>query len=398
MDQLFADRIQDVPRSFIREILNLALQDDIISFAGGLPNRLLFPVDEIREVTHQILSESGAEVLQYGSSEGDIGLREWISRRYLDKQGLKIPVEQILITSGSQQGLDLLGKVLINAGDPVLIESPGYLGAIQAFSVYQANFHPVEVDQQGMDIEQLKQTLKTVQPKLAYTVSNFQNPSGISYSQENKRAVAEAIKHQKTLLIDDDPYGELRFSGKATTPFWELLPNQTVMLGSFSKVVVPGLRLGWIVAPQSLIDKLLIAKQASDLHTSLLPQRMMHHYLMAYSLDQHIASIIDQYGRQRDAMLSAIERYFPKQIKVTRPDGGMFLWASLPAPLTAKAVFDLAVKEGVVFVPGDPFYTSPHIVRTLRLNFSCVDEKTIETGIRRLGGVIKRLLDTDAAL
>lgn len=396
MDQLFADRIQDVPRSFIREILNLALQDDIISFAGGLPNRLLFPVEEIQEVTNQVLSESGAEVLQYGSSEGDIGLREWISRRYLEKQGLEIPIERILITSGSQQGLDLLGKVLINAGDPVLIESPGYLGAIQAFSVYRASFHPVEVNQQGMNIEQFEQTLEACQPKLAYTVSNFQNPSGISYNEENKRAVALALRGRKTLLIDDDPYGELRFSGKPTTPFWTLLPNQTVMLGSFSKVVVPGLRLGWIVAPQSLIDKLLIAKQASDLHTSLLPQRMMHRYLSCYSLDQHIELIINQYGRQRDAMLKAIDRYFPRQISVTRPDGGMFLWVSLPALLTAKQVFDLALQEQVVFVPGDPFYTDGQTIRSLRLNFSCVDVATIEIGIRRLGGVISRLLDSDA--
>jgi len=334
--------------------------------------------------------------LQYGSSEGDVGLREWISRRYREKQGLEIPIEQILITSGSQQGLDLLGKVLINAGDPVLIESPGYLGAIQAFSVYRANFRPVEVNQQGMNIAQLEQTLEACQPKLAYTVSNFQNPSGISYKEENKRAVASAIKGRKTLLIDDDPYGELRFSGKPTTPFWTLLPNQTVMLGSFSKVVVPGLRLGWIVAPQSLIDKLLIAKQASDLHTSLLPQRMMHRYLSHYSLDQHIESIINQYGKQRDAMLKAIDRYFPRQISVTRPDGGMFLWVSLPAQLTAKQVFDLALQERVVFVPGDPFYTDGQTIRSLRLNFSCVDAATIETGIRRLGGVIRRLLGSDA--
>jgi len=395
MDQLFADRIQDVPRSFIREILNLALQDDVISFAGGLPNRLLFPVDEIREVTDQILSESGAEVLQYGSSEGDLGLREWISARYQQKQGLDIPVERILITSGSQQGLDLLGKVLINADDPILIESPGYLGAIQAFSVYRAKFHAVDVTPQGMDIEQLQQALRQHQPKLAYTVSNFQNPSGISYSQLNKQAVAEALEGQKTLLIDDDPYGELRFSGETTTPFWSLLPGQTVILGSFSKIVVPGLRLGWIVAPPSLIDKLLIAKQASDLHTSLLPQRMMHRYLTQYSLDKHIKLIVDKYGRQRDAMLQAIDRYFPSQIEVTRPDGGMFLWATLPEPLAAKTVFELAVKEGVVFVPGDPFYTSERTVRTLRLNFSCVDEATIETGIRILGGVLKCLLGND---
>lgn len=392
MDQLFADRIQDVPRSFIREILNLALQEDVISFAGGLPNRLLFPVDEIREVTDQILSESGAEVLQYGSSEGDAGLREWISARYFEKQGLEIPVERILITSGSQQGLDLLGKVLVNAGDSVLIESPGYLGAIQAFSVYRAIFHPVEVSQQGMDIEQLEHTLQKHKPKLAYTVSTFQNPSGISYTEENKQAVARAFKGRKSLLVDDDPYGELRFSGKPTTPFWTLLPNQTVMLGSFSKVVVPGLRLGWIVAPQSLIDKLLIAKQASDLHTSLLPQRMMHRYLSRYSLDQHIELIVEQYGRQRDAMLKAIDRYFPEQITVTRPEGGMFLWASLPEPLTAKQVFDFAVKEQLVFVPGDPFYTDEQTIRSLRLSFSCVDEATIETGIRRLGAVISRLL------
>ncbi len=395
MDQLFADRIQDVPRSFIREILNLALQDDVISFAGGLPNRLLFPVDEMREVTQQVLAESGAEVLQYGSSEGDTDLREWISARYLQKQGLVVPIERILITSGSQQGLDLLGKVLINAGDPVLIESPGYLGAIQAFSVYRAKFHPVDVNSQGMDISGLKQALLSHHPKLAYTVSNFQNPSGISYTEQNKQAVVNALRGHQTLLIDDDPYGELRFSGVATTPFFSLLPDQTVMLGSFSKVVVPGLRLGWIVAPQSLIDKLLIAKQASDLHTSLLPQRMMHRYLTTYSLDSHIQTIIEQYGHQCDAMLGAIDRYFPASINVTRPEGGMFLWATLPAPLTAKAVFDLAVEEQVVFVPGDPFYTQAQTVRTLRLNFSCVDVDTIEIGIRRLGKVIQQLLEDE---
>ena len=396
MDQLFADRIQDVPRSFIREILSLALQADVISFAGGLPNRLLFPVDEIKEVTQQVLAESGAEVLQYGASEGDPGLRKWISRRYQEKQGLDIPPEHILITSGSQQGLDLLGKVLINAGDPVLIESPGYLGAIQAFSVYRAQFHGVELNPDGLDIKQLKQVLADHAPKLAYTVSNFQNPSGISYSEDTKRAVAEVLRGQPTFLVDDDPYGELRFSGTPTTPFYQLLPEQTVILGSFSKVVVPGLRLGWIVAPPSLMNKLLIAKQASDLHTSLLPQRIMHAYLSRYSLDQHIQKIIGEYGRQKDAMLDAIDRYFPSEARVTRPEGGMFLWVSLPQPLTAKQVFDLAVEQQVVFVPGDPFYTDGKTVRTLRLSFSCVDEATIKTGIKRLGGVIKGLLNEAA--
>ncbi len=392
MDQLFADRIQDVPRSFIREILTVALQPDVISFAGGLPNRLLFPVEEIREVTNRVLLESASEVLQYGASEGDLGLREWISARYKEKQGLDIPPEQILITSGSQQGLDLLGKVLINENDAIAIEAPGYLGAIQAFSVYQPDFKPVAVDDTGMDITQLESVLEKENPKLLYTVSNFQNPSGISYTEDNKRAVAETMSRHNNLLIDDDPYGELRFSGQATTPFYSLLPEQTVILGSFSKVVVPGLRLGWMVAPQSLLDRLLIAKQATDLHTSLLPQKIMHGYVSRYSLDAHIAKIIEQYGRQRDVMLAAIERYFPEQVSVTRPDGGMFLWAKLPEPLIAKVVFEKAVQENVVFVPGDPFYVQPQAVRTMRLNFSCVDEATIEEGIKRLGKVLHTML------
>lgn len=392
MDQLFSDRIQDVPRSFIREILTVALRPEVISFAGGLPNRLLFPVDEIREVTNQVLLESAGEVLQYGASEGDLSLREWISARYLEKQGLEIPAERILITSGSQQGLDLLGKVLINEGDALVIESPGYLGAIQAFSIYQPNFQAVEVDESGMNIGQLKSALSEYNPKLAYTVSNFQNPSGISYSEENKCAVADALSAYKTLLIDDDPYGELRFSGCATTPFYTLLPDQTVILGSFSKIVVPGLRLGWLVAPPSLLSKLLIAKQATDLHTSLLPQRIMIGYLRRYSLDQHIQTIIQHYGHQRDVMYAAIERYFPPNVHITHPDGGMFLWVSLPEPLIAMEVFEKAVLENVVFVPGDPFYINSKSVRTLRLNFSCVDEATIELGIKRLGKVLHEML------
>jgi 2-aminoadipate transaminase len=392
MDQLFADRIQDVPRSFIREILTVALRPDVISFAGGLPNRLLFPVDEIREVTNQVLLESAGEVLQYGASEGDLGLREWISKRYREKQGLDIAPERILITSGSQQGLDLLGKVLINEGDALVMESPGYLGAIQAFSVYQPDFQSVEVDEKGMDIGQLELALSKHSPKLVYTVSNFQNPSGISYPEDNKHAVAGALSGFKTLLIDDDPYGELRFLGRATTPFYTLLPGQTVILGSFSKVVVPGLRLGWMVAPSSLLSKLLVAKQATDLHTSLLPQRIMSTYLSRYSLDQHIATIIEHYGHQRDAMIAAIERYFPQEVGITHPDGGMFLWARLPEPLLAMEVFEKAVLENVVFVPGDPFYIDPKSVSTLRLNFSCVDEATIEEGIKRLGRVLHAML------
>lgn len=393
IESLFAERVGSVPRSFIREILTVALRPEVISFAGGLPNSLLFPVEAIQSAMHAVMSESGAEVLQYSASEGDPALRQWISDRYLEKQGITVSPENILMTNGSQQGLDLLSKVLINKEDNIIIEAPAYLGAIQAFSVYQPCFRAVSLHEDGMDVSELEKVLDRYTPKLAYTVSNFQNPSGISYTENNKREVAQALQGRELLMIDDDPYGELRFSGRPTTPFWSLLPEQTVMLGSFSKVVAPGLRLGWVVAPNALIEKLLLVKQASDLHTSLFPQRVMHRYLSQHSLDQHVQSIIHHYGRQRDAMLDAIGQYFPDSVQVTHPDGGMFLWATLPMPLTAKAVFERAMQENVVFVPGDPFYIDAQDVRTMRLNFSCVETKEIYKGISCIGDVIYQLLE-----
>lgn len=393
LSEFFAERIKHVPRSFIREILTIALQDDVISFAGGLPNPSLFPVKEIQQASADILAESGAKVLQYGASQGDINLRKWISQRYLEKQGLEIHADNILITSGSQQALDLIGKVLINEGDKIAIESPGYLGAIQAFSLFQPEFISLPINEQGLDISELEVVLNTHSPKLIYTVPNFQNPSGISHSESNKQAVAEQVKKHNTLIIDDDPYGELRFSGKPTTPYWQLLPDQTILLGSFSKIIAPGMRLGWVAAPKNIIDKLLIAKQASDLHTSLLTQGIIHQFLKTHSLDAHISTITDNYGKQCDAMLNAINQYFPDNVKTTKPEGGMFLWVTLPDPLTAKAVFEGALKEKVVFVPGDPFYINPININTLRLNYSCADEVTVDEGIKRIGKVIQALLD-----
>ncbi|RRJ83764.1 PLP-dependent aminotransferase family protein [Aestuariirhabdus litorea] len=392
MDSFFSDRISDVPRSFIREILKVAIDPTIISFAGGLPNRQFFPAEELQRATQQVFERYGRDLFQYSNSEGFLPLRQWIAERYRKTQGLEISPESILITSGSQQGLDLLGKVLLNEGEGVLMEAPGYLGAIQAFSIYRPEFMNVAVDEQGMVLEELDHQLARGNPKLAYSVPNFQNPAGISYSDANREAVAQRLRGKRCVLVEDNPYGDLRFSGTPARSFYELLPGQTVLLGSFSKCVIPGFRLGWLVAPEALMQKLLVAKQATDLHTSHFTQCIVHQYLMDNDIDAHIATIVDAYGDQCRAMMEAMDRHFPSSVRYTRPDGGMFLWVTLPGKLSAMALFEEAVKQQVVFVPGDPFYTDQQSHSTLRLSFSCVDAATIEVGIERLGLAIKKML------
>lgn len=392
MGNIFSDRITDVPRSFIREILKVALEPSMISFAGGLPNRDFFPEEELKEATQKVFESYGRDIYQYGNSEGNLPLREYISERYRSKKGLNIPVENILITSGSQQGLDLLGKTILNDGDGLIIEEPGYLGAIQAFSIYKPTFHPVAVTEEGMDLTELRSVIASGSPKLMYTVPNFQNPSGISYSSENRQGVADILGGQNTLLIEDDPYGDLRFSGKEKDSFYKLLPDNTILLGSFSKVIVPGFRIGWLVAPEEIMKKIIIAKQATDLHTSHFTQSIIFQYLKNNDLDEHISNILSAYGRQCQSMLDGIKQYFPASVKYTKPEGGMFLWAELPLEMTAMELFELAVMDKVVFVPGDPFYIKQKDVSTLRLNFSSMDEKAIQLGIQRLGNAIEKLM------
>ncbi|WP_415226449.1 PLP-dependent aminotransferase family protein [Psychromonas sp.] len=392
MNELFSNRISGVAPSFIREILKVAMDPEIISFAGGLPNRDLFPVQALQKATNDLFNEDGKDILQYSSTEGYLPLREMIAADY-KRKGLQISVDEILITNGSQQGLDLLGKVLLNEGDQVLIEEPGYLGAIQAFEVYSAVFNSVPVHQDGMDIDALKETLKTSNAKLMYTVPNFQNPSGISYTDENRRAVADCLLNKKILLIEDNPYGDLRFSGEEKQSFKALLPDQTILLGSFSKTVVPSFRLGWITAPKALMDKLVIAKQAGDLHTNYFCQRVLHRFLQDNDLQAHIKKIIAVYGHQKQVMENAIKRCFPEQVSYINPEGGMFLWVTLPEGMSATELFDKALKYKVAFVPGDPFYVEKRGLNTLRLNFSSVDPDIIEEGIKRLGKVLHELLD-----
>jgi 2-aminoadipate transaminase len=385
-----------IPKSFIRKILHVTAEPGMISFAGGLPNPRFFPVRAMAEAAATALNGTGESALQYSTTEGHEPLREYIAERYRAKRRLNVSADEILITSGSQQGLDLVGKVFIDRGDAVVIERPAYLGAIQALSVYEPQFHPVPLGRDGIDIDRATEVLARNRVKLFHTAINFQNPSGISYSRETREALAEALASHETTVVEDDPYGELRFEGEAAPSMRSWLDDRTVLLGSFSKTVAPGLRLGWLCAKRPLLDKLVVAKEASDLQTSTFGQRVLHEYLARHDIDEHIATITAAYRRQRNAMVTAIEDHFPAAVDFTRPQGGMFIWATLPEALSAMDVFDRAVEHKVAFVPGVPFFVDGGGRHNMRLNFSNADEATIEEGIRHLGHILQeRLSDND---
>lgn len=394
MDAIFADRMATVPRSFIREILKVTEDPEVISFAGGLPNPEFFPVAAIAQAAFQVLSEDGKDALQYSTTEGYPPLREYVAERYLRTKGLKIAPEEILITNGSQQALDLLGKALLNKGDTVVFERPAYLGAIQAFSIFEPAFSSVPLRADGLDVDALGELLARKRAKLIYTVPNFQNPSGMSYSRENRLQIAGVLRGHGTFLVEDDPYGELRFMGDDLPSMREYLGDGAVLLGTFSKTVSPGFRLGWICARGELMEKLVIAKQAADLHSNYVAQRIVHRYLMDNDLDSHVAKIRDAYRAQRDLMVAAIERHCPPDIQCTKPDGGMFLWMTLPEGISSLELLELAVRDKVAFVPGQAFYVDGGGTNTLRLNFSNSDGDRIEEGVSRLGKAIRRLLAT----
>ncbi|MBN2593051.1 MAG: PLP-dependent aminotransferase family protein [Sedimentisphaerales bacterium] len=392
MRNLFADRMAKTHKSFIREILKVTQDDKVISFAGGLPNPKLFPVKEFADACQKVLLQDGENVLQYSTTEGYLPLREYIAERYFINKGLQASPDEILITNGSQQGLDLVGKVFLNKGDRIIIERPGYLGAIQAFGIFEPEFVPIPLLEDGMDIDLLEKALKANQTKLFHTVINFQNPSGVTYSQQKREKLADIIKNYNMVLVEDNPYGELRFMGEDLPSMKSYVPERTVVLGSFSKVVTPGLRLGWICAGRDVMEKIIVAKQSSDLHSNYLSQRAVYQYLIDNNLDEHISSIRKVYKKQRDLMVSMIEKHFPQKIRCTKPEGGMFLWVTLPEKVSSLDLFKLATKENVAFVPGKAFYVDGGGENTLRLNFSNSDEKKIEEGIKRLTKVIKRML------
>lgn len=390
MSKLFARRMETVHRSFIREILKVTADPEIISFAGGLPNPEMFPVAAMDAASREVFADIGASAMQYSTTEGDAGLREIIATRYATR-GLTVDPADILVTTGSQQILDMVAKVFLDKGDKVVIERPGYLGAIQAFSIFEPEFVAVSLEDDGPNLGELEQAFKAG-AKCFYAVPNFQNPSGVSYSLEKRRKVAELVDRYGVLFVEDDPYGELRFIGEDMPSVYSFCNTPSILCGSFSKIAAPGFRIGWVVAEREIYDKLVIAKQASDLHTSTVAQAIMRRYMETNDIESHVDLIRERYGRQRQCMVQMINEYFPSQVTITEPEGGMFLWATLPEDMSSMDLFDVAIKDKVAFVPGRPFYVDGTGENTLRLNFSNSDEARIEEGIMRLGRSIDSFL------
>ncbi|MCC2973474.1 PLP-dependent aminotransferase family protein [Massilia sp. IC2-476] len=385
----FSERAQQLQSSFIREILKITQRPEIISFAGGLPSPATFPVERMKEAYDKVLSETGKVALQYGPTDGYGPLREWIANS-LSTEGSRILPEQILMTSGSQQALDLLGKVLIDEGSRVLVETPSYLGALQAFSVYRPEFKSVDTDDHGLVPSSIAGVAEGA--RLLYSLPNFQNPTGRSLSLERRQELVETCARFGLPLIEDDPYGALSYKGEPMPKMVAMNPDGVIYMGSFSKVLTPGIRLGYVCAPLPLVRRLELAKQAADLHTAQLTQMMVHEVVKDGFLDQHIPTIRKLYGDQCQVMLDAMAEHFPASVTWTKPEGGMFIWVTLPKNVDAMKLLDQSLAARVAFVPGAPFYANEPATNTLRLSFVTVPPERIREGIAILGKLIKDML------
>ena len=385
----YSDRILSTPSSFIRDILKVTQDPSVISFAGGLPNPISFPEEALKESACRIIDNEGGKVFQYSTTEGHLPLRQFVADKYNKNFGLNITPEDVLITTGSQQALDLIAKTLLNKGDRVIIEEPGYLGAIQAFCMFEPEFLPVTLEDDGLDLKKLEETLKKERVKFAYVVPNFQNPTGLTYSKERREAVCALFDRYDTVLVEDDPYGELRFKGEKLPYIGAGRLPHSVLLGTFSKTVTPGMRLGFIITQdKELMNHLVTAKQSSDLHTNIFSQYMIADYLAHNEYQKHVDKIIALYKGQAEAMLAAMKEYFPAHVKYTEPEGGMFIWVTLPEGQSALDLFHKAMEKKVAFVPGDPFYAGKTNVNTFRLNYTNSTPETIREGIKRLAEVL----------
>jgi 2-aminoadipate transaminase len=380
--------------SVIREILKVTEKPGIISFAGGLPSPLTFPIDAMREASERVLRDDGKAALQYAASEGYAPLREWVAQDLL-KQGMKISPDQVLITTGSQQGLDLVAKILIDAGSRILVETPTYLGALQAFTPMEPVAVSVNSDDHGVDPADLRAKVGTGADKarFVYLLPNFQNPTGRTMTEERRAAVAQVAVECGLPIIEDNPYGDLWFDAPPAPSLSSRHPEGSVYLGSFSKILAPGLRLGYLVAPKALYPKLLQAKQAADLHTPSFNQRVVAEVLKDGFIDRHVPTIRALYKQQCEAMLAALDREMAGLgLSWNRPVGGMFLWVQLPQGLKAIPLLDKAVEKGVAFVPGSAFYAGAANENTLRLSFVTATVDQINTGMAALAAAIRESL------
>jgi 2-aminoadipate transaminase len=388
----FASRMARMPVSAIRELLKVTEHPEIISFAGGLPAPELFPIDAIARAHAEVFAEDGPPALQYSTTEGYRPLREWIASR-MQSWGVAATADRILITSGAQQGIDLTARIFLEPGDAVVVENPCYLAAIQAFSGQQARFIPIDTDDRGMRTDLLEAALKETRPKLIYIVSEFSNPSGTTLSAERRSKLIELSARYRIPILEDSPYSELRYEGERRSPLAALDTEGLVTyVGSFSKTLSPGMRLGWLAASERVFQNAVIAKQAADLHSSTIEQRAAARLLRSFDFDGHLRRLREVYGERCKTMRSAIERHFPAGVRSTRPEGGLFLWVELPTRINAEDLFADAVAERVAFIPGASFFPVEPKLNFMRLNFSNQKPEMIEEGIRRLGSLISRRL------
>ena len=386
-----ARRMLKVQASAIREILKVTERPEVLSFAGGLPAPEAFPVEALQRAHARALETDPAGSLQYGPTEGYGPLRAWVAER-MTRRGLPARAEQVLITAGSQQGIDLVGKALIDPGDLVAVEAPSYLAALQTFTTYEARFAVIPTDEEGMRVDELERVLRTRRIKLIYLVPTFQNPRGTTLTLERRAKVARLALEHGVAVLEDDPYGELRYCGAALPPIAGLERKAPVIhLGSFSKTLAPGLRLGYAIADERTIRALTIAKQAADLHTGALSQRAVAELMGFFDYDAHLDALRRLYGARLSAMLAALGD-FPAGTTFTRPEGGLFVWARLPAGIDAQQLLADAMRERVAFVPGAPFFPSHPQRDTLRLNFSNRPPELIAEGMARLAACVERRL------
>ncbi len=392
----FSQRAREMKASDVRELLKLLQVPDMISFAGGMPDPQTFPIDFIRDITSDVLSKDGGKVLQYGVTEGYPPLRESITERMRDK-GMDASVDNVMVVSGSQQVIDLMGKVFIDPKDVIVVSAPTYLAALTGFATYQTTFEPIPIDEDNMRLDLFEERVKKLtkrsnQPKIVYVLPNFHNPAGVTMPEANRKRLVDLASEYDFIILEDDPYGELRYVGEHLKPIKAFDDEgRVVYMGTFSKVLSPGLRVGWVVADPEILKKLIIAKQSTDVCTNVLGQAIAHEYMARKLMDKQIVKICEIYGRKLKTMLEGMDEFMPDGVTWLKPEGGMFLWVTLPEGLESPSLLEKTLKKRVAFVSGRAFFPDPRDgFSTMRLNFSHPKEDMITEGLRRLGSVINQ--------
>ncbi len=386
----FSKRVPADGTDAVGAILKAAADPKIISFAGGLPAPELFPVKEMKAAVDKIFDEHGQEAMQYGAAKGVTALRQAIQQHVKEKENVDSELDNVLVTTGSEQALDLVGKAFVNPGDTVLVEQPTYLCALDVFRSYGANFASVEMDEDGMKMDTLEEALKAnPNTKLIYTVPNFQNPTGRTMTEERRKQLAELAEKYDVYVLEDNPYGEIRFAGQHVPAVKSFDKSGHVFyMSTFSKTLAPGFRLGWLVADKNVVNKLTVLKQSADLHTDNLAQFAVAQFFADNDVDAHVKEISALYGKRKDLMLEGIKKYFPEGVKYTDPEGGMFLWVEVPGVDDTVELFKECLEHDVAFVPGDPFFAGEVQPGAFRLNYSNMKEDQIEVGLKRLGAAL----------